>query len=134
MRYNVHCGRSRQKMKLKQVFFMIKTKFRAGIWCSKMIQDLQNVFIKSWMKTNFHFLKTFTDLLADGSKKYIFVLFWFLFFLLVNIVFNMNFFIWNRSDPWYAHNQRLKIPMFFRNFFLKVPSCKHQPHSFKKFG
>ena len=87
--------------------------------------------MKPWIKTNFHFLKTFAGFSADGSKKYIFVLFWFFFFLLVNIVFNMNFFIWNRSDHWHAHNQRLKIPMFFSNFLWKILSFKHQPQLFQ---
>ena len=107
------------KRLISNLFFIIKTKFRTGIWCSKMIQDLKDVFMESWMKTNFHFWKTFADFPVDGSEKYFFVLFWFLFFLILNIVFNMNLFIWNRSDHWHAHNQRLKMSMFFKSFYEK---------------
>ena len=79
----------------------------------------------------FLFFKNFCWFSGRWIQKVFFCIVLISFLLILNIVINMSFFIWNRSDSWHAHNQRLKISMFFGSISWKVKSFKHQLQLFQ---
>ena len=109
-------------------FIVFITKFGTEIRCFKMFQDSKKVFMKSWIKPDFHFLKKLYEFFDGWICKVFCLIVMISFFHVLNIVFNMNLFIWNRSDHGNAHNQRWNTNMLFGSFLWKLHAFKHMSY------
>ena len=108
------------KNKVPDWVLMFQDDPRSAKWFHRVLNEDQ-----------FSFLKNFCFFSGGWFQKVFFCIVLISLFLVVNIVSNMNLFIWNRSDNWHAHNQRLKISLSFESFSWKITSCKHQPQLFQ---